>query len=103
MAERLRRWTLVLRVSTHFGWMAVPGQGTLIVLWFRRYLKPSVPSEVLSTHFRMYKNAMGYPKSRGVLLGSVDRISKYVTACRTRVDKGDCSLIYSPRCYYYDF
>ena len=71
VAERLRRWTLVLRVPgsrpTRFGWLFVPmnkalysncsvvrrSRNTLIVPWFGGHVKPSVPSEVLSTLFRM--------------------------------------------------
>ena len=40
----------------------------LIVPWFWGHVKPSVPSEVLSTYLRMQKNIQGLlEKSRGIL------------------------------------
>ena len=59
MAERVRYWTLVLRVPgsrptrAHWLFVAWTRHFTLIVPWFGGHVKPLVPSEVLSTYFRM--------------------------------------------------
>ena len=103
MAKLLRHWTLVLRVAgsrpTCAGLLFVPRDKALYSNCSVVRRSHKAVSLIWSTFYALsdVKECHKlFEKRRGMLPVTINRMSKYVTASRTRVGKGDWSPIKSP-------
>ena len=94
---------LVVRVPgsrpTHAGWLFVSLDKALYSNCSVVQMSHKAVGPIWSTFHTLscVKECHGiFKKSRRIFPGTVDRMSKYVTASKTRVGKGDCSPIKPP-------